>query len=210
MLTIDKQIETIRQLSQTKSVATKTELIALGVTDFEKLIQSDELIESTSKSFVLSGARFSNFLNNAEVSLIVPGGVICLSSALSYYGVTTVMPNKVYLALPEGCPIPDTESLAVEVVFMPLKNYSIGIVESVIDGIETKIYNLPKTVIDCLLYYWEVEEDIAQQAVGEVIQKKLCTEEELLDCASKAQLNSSLRRVLENILQNSQNAYIYT
>lgn len=64
MLTINKQIETIRQLSQTKSVATKTELIALGVTDFEKLTQSGELIESTSKSFVLSEARFSNFILN--------------------------------------------------------------------------------------------------------------------------------------------------
>ena len=62
MLTIDKQIEAIARLSQIKSVVTKEELLRLGIDRFEQLTDSGKLIESTSKSFVLSEAQFSNFI----------------------------------------------------------------------------------------------------------------------------------------------------
>lgn len=50
-------------------------------------------------------------------SLCVPAGIICLTSAVSFHGLTTEIPHEVYLALPR-------EKSAPKVVYPPLRIFT--------------------------------------------------------------------------------------
>lgn len=210
MLTIDKQIEAISRLSRIKSVVTKEELLRLGINRFEQLTDSGKLIESTSKSFVLSEAEITINRSMAEAIALIPQGVICLASALEIHDLTSVIAGKVYLAVPQSQPKPDTENLAIKLIPMSQIDYSTGVETIKIEGIETKIYNVPKTIADCFALYWEVGHDIALQAIADALQNNLYTKQQIIDYCSNRKLEPHTLDRLKEGLRNPEKIYSYT
>ena len=88
-------------------------------------------------------------INLAEVAKRVPKGVICLVSALAFHELTTQIPHYVWLAVERKARKPRIEYPSVRVFHFSGKVFTSGIESCRISRQTVRIYNAPKTIIDC-------------------------------------------------------------
>jgi predicted transcriptional regulator of viral defense system len=87
-----------------------------------------------------------------SVALKVPGGVICLISALSFHEITTQIPHEVYVALERGARAPRLDYPPLRVFRFTGKAFTEGVEDHEIDGVSARIYSPEKTLADCFKY----------------------------------------------------------
>jgi predicted transcriptional regulator of viral defense system len=91
--------------------------------------------------------------------------VICLSSALEYYGLTTFSPKAITVAVPHNTDKFVLKYPPIQVFYFPLRFYKAGI-----EKIETphgplRIYNKEKTICDMFRYRKRLGEDLALEGL---------------------------------------------
>lgn len=209
---LEQQIDIVKNFGRQKSIVTSEELNLAGIDNraISKLKELEILIQSTDKTYRPKNAFFSTYHSNVAATVIIPDGVVCLGSALSYYELTEVINNKVCLALPKGMPYPDTKNLPIEIVFMEEKEYFEGIETLLLEGIEMKIYNVPKTIADCFVYYGEVGEDIAFKSIKDALLYNRCTIAEIRKWARHRNMAPSMRIDFEDALKHPEKIELYT
>ena len=128
-----------------------------------------------------------DIIGTSEIVLainLVPKGVLCLYTAIEYYGLSTVNPTEIFLALPRGTTAPELPSnLRVNVRQMTYRHFELGITETKIDGVTARIYDIEKTICDCFKYDKEVEKSIALEALKNYVSRKECNVQKLLEYA---------------------------
>ena len=102
-----------------------------------------------------------------QVALLVPKAVICLISALSFYGLTTQIPHRVYIALPRRSQRPRLAYPVVDVIWLPELAYQVGIEAHALDGVTVHIYDREKTIADCFRYSERVGKDVLLEMLHE-------------------------------------------
>lgn len=107
-----------------------------------------------------------------DVTKAIPGSVICLISALSYYGLTTFNPPHIYVAIPN-------KRSASKILFPPVKFfyfrdrfYSPGIETIATLYGNINIYGKEKSICDMFRYRNKLGEDIAIEALKNYIREK--------------------------------------
>lgn len=108
----------------------------------------------------------------ASVSLQVPGGVICLISALAFHDITTQVPHEVYIALQHGSTRPKIEHPPVRIFWLSGKAFSEGIETRMIDDIQVRVYSPEKTIADCFKYRNKIGLDVALESLKLYLQLK--------------------------------------
>jgi predicted transcriptional regulator of viral defense system len=104
-----------------------------------------------------------------DVERIVPGGVLCLWSAWSYYNMTLSIPDAWYLAVEKSRKIVLPEYPHVKLVYLQLETYQLGIETRVIEGLQVKIYDLEKCVCDAVKY----RNKVGMEATSEILKNYL-------------------------------------
>lgn len=135
----------------------------------------------------------------AAVALRVPRAVICLTSALAYHDVTSEIPHEVQIALPRRTKTPRLDFPPIRVFWFsgPALTEGIEVVE--IDGVDVRVYDLPKTVVDCFRFRNKIGLDVAVDALNEAIKRKGVRPAELLRYARLCRIESVLLPYLEAI-----------
>ena len=95
----------------------------------------------------------------------VPGGVVCLVSALAHHELTTQIPHAVHLALERGSERPRLDYPPLEVYWFSSAAFHAGVQEVRLDGVPVRIYDAEKTVADCFKYRSRVGTDVALEAL---------------------------------------------
>ena len=102
--------------------------------------------------YQLPDASFDTHHTLAEAAKLVPKGVICLTSALAFHGLTDTIPSRVWMALGAKDRRPRTETPPLQFVRFGEKVLTSGIAEQKIEGVRVRIYNPAKTVVDLFRY----------------------------------------------------------
>ena len=100
-----------------------------------------------------------------QVSLRAPKSVICLISSLHYHELSTQLPFRVYIALPQKTKAPRIKYPPLEIVYLSQKPYEAGIEEHTLDGVIVRIYDAEKTVADCFKFRNKIGVDVAIEAL---------------------------------------------
>jgi predicted transcriptional regulator of viral defense system len=95
----------------------------------------------------------------------VPGGVVCLLSALRFHGLTTQQPADVWLALPEKARRPRLDYPRLRVARFSGAALSEGVETHRIEGVNVRVYSAAKTVADCFKYRNKIGIDVAVEAL---------------------------------------------
>ena len=144
----------------------------------------------------LTNGKESEHVTLAEVSKQIPGGVVCLISALRFHNLTTQSPFEVWLAIDVKAYRPKTD-LPVRFVRYSGPALSEGAVTHKIDGVPVKIYNLAKTIADCFKYRNKIGLDIALDALKECRKEQRCSMDELWHYAKICRVSNVMRPYLE-------------
>lgn len=119
------------------------------------------------------------------VALRVPNGVVCLISALAFHEITTEVPHEVQIALPRGTKTPKLDHPPLRVFRFSEPGLSLGVQTVKLDGIDVRIYDPAKTVVDCFRYRNKLGVDVAIEALKLCIERKLARPADLLRYARK-------------------------
>jgi predicted transcriptional regulator of viral defense system len=132
-----------------------------------------------------------------DVDRIVPGGVLCLYSAWSYYNLTLSIPDAWYIAVEKSRKVILPVFPPIKLVFLKGKYYEIGIETHSIEGMQVKIYNLEKCVCDAVKY----RNKTGMEVTAEVLKTYLSLEnrniDKLVSYAKKLRVYPTLKMYLE-------------
>jgi predicted transcriptional regulator of viral defense system len=132
-----------------------------------------------------------------QVAIRVPESVICLISALSFHNLTTQIPYRVYIALPQKTKAPHLDYPPLDIVYLSSKPYFAGIEEHNIDGVLVKVYNREKTVSDCFKFRNKIGKDVALEALKDYLRLPDRQINLLLEYSSTNRVENVIRPYLE-------------
>jgi predicted transcriptional regulator of viral defense system len=135
-----------------------------------------------------------------KVALQVPKAVICLLSSLSFHGLTTQIPGKVYIALPRGTKRPRIDYPPIDVVNVSGDAYSVGAEKHILDGKDVYIYNPEKTVTDCFKFRNKIGDSIAIEALKDYLRQPGISLDVLMRYARINRVENILQPYLEALI----------
>ncbi|MDP1608126.1 MAG: type IV toxin-antitoxin system AbiEi family antitoxin domain-containing protein [Chlamydiales bacterium] len=134
------------------------------------------------------------------VSKKIPRGIICLISALAYHEITTQIPHFVYVAIP-------TKARPSRLEYPPLryfryseKVYRSGVETILIGGYPVKIYNIEKTLADCVKFRNKIGMDVVIEALKMYWQRKGAQIDKLYEYAKINRVEKILQPIMETIV----------
>jgi predicted transcriptional regulator of viral defense system len=101
----------------------------------------------------------------AQVAKRVPGGVLCLLTALRFHELTTQNPAEVWIALPEKARRPRLDYPRLRVARFSGAALTEGVEAHLVEGVKVRVYSAAKTVADCFKYRNKLGIDVAVEAL---------------------------------------------
>lgn len=133
----------------------------------------------------------------ALVARAVPGGVICLLSALGYHGIGTQLPPDVWVAIERRQRQPRLTYPPLRVVTFTGAAFTTGVGLHEIEGQRVKVYSVAKTIADLFKARNKVGLDVAIEALREAWRARRFTMTELERHARTCRVHRVMRPYLE-------------
>jgi predicted transcriptional regulator of viral defense system len=134
------------------------------------------------------------------VALRAPDSVICLISALAFHELTTQIPHEVYLAVPRGAEPPRLDHPPLRTFWFIDKVFVEGIETHRLDGVDVRIYNREKTLVDCFKYRNKIGMDTVLEAIRFYKQSRRMNIDLLMRYADICRVAKLMQPYLEAIL----------
>lgn len=124
------------------------------------------LVERVSRGvYGLPGAVLTEHHSLAEAARLVPGGVICLLTALRFHGLTMQNPFEVWMAIEANAWRPKRQGLKLRIVHFSEPSFRAGVEERDVAGVRIRVYSAAKTVADCFKFRNKIGIDVAVEAL---------------------------------------------
>ncbi len=130
----------------------------------------------------------------------IPHGVICLISALAFHEITTQIPHFVYVALPSQAHKPAISHPPMRYFWYSPKLLSTGVREHSIDGCTVMIFDIEKTLIDCVKFRNKIGMDIVLEALKMYWQSRNTNLDKLFEYAKLFRVDKILKPIMETIV----------
>jgi predicted transcriptional regulator of viral defense system len=148
-------------------IARSRELERAGVsrTQLRRLVEQG-LIDRVGRGlYGLPGAVLTERHQVAEAARRVPGGVVCLLSALRYHGLTTQNPFEVWMAIDRKAWRSRPEHPPLRFVYLSGPALLEGVEEHDVGGVTVRVFSAAKTVADCFKFRNKIGTDVAVEAL---------------------------------------------
>jgi len=141
--------------------------------------------------------NLSELSSLAIVSLIAPKAVICLVSALQFYELTTQMPWKIWMAIPQNSTTYRIPEYNTQFIWYSQAMLNSGVSEVTIDGVLVRVFNPAKTIVDCFKFRNKIGTDVCLESLQEGWRRGLYTIDDLWQYAGICRVKTVIRPYLE-------------
>jgi predicted transcriptional regulator of viral defense system len=198
---VSKKIKDI--FERQKGFAKAEDLIREGISKYyiRKSEETGEIIKI--KRGLYRYAEFENdqYDESVEVTKVVPNGVFCLLSALSFYELITYNPWEYQIAVKRKSRTPILPDYPpIKVFHFSAKQYEYGIEEVEVDGNKIKVYDREKTICDIIRYREKIGIDLMKEGLQNYLQLPEKNITKLVSCAEEMRIKTILLKYLEVLL----------
>lgn len=192
-------IEEIRKIfNEHGDVMRTADLVASKIyyADIQKLLNDDH-IEKIKRGYY----HLVDSENLSEANIInhlFPEAVLCLDTALFYYGYSDRTPSKWHLAVDK-----DIKKSRLEIDYPFIKPYflephtlKIGITEGEIDHNKVRIYDKDRTICDCLKYMGKMDKEVFNKAIQSYIRDEKKNISNLLNYAKQLRVLKKVKDLI--------------
>jgi len=173
----------------------------VGRTSLHRLRETGELQSLGHGLLQVRGAGMGMFSPLAVISARVPGGTVCLNSALSYWDLTDEIPHWVHLAVPRGSHRPTIDQPPTKVHVFDAETFELERQTAVSDADEPFwIYSPARTVVDALRLSHLVGRDVALHALRRYMERRDASPAGLAELARELGGSPRLKPALEALL----------
>ncbi len=184
-------------------VASTSELIKGGARweDLYRLRDEGALIELSRGVYRLADAPATAHLDLVAVCRRAPEGMICLSSAASFWDLTDELPDLVHVAVARGRHRPSIAYPSTLVHVFAADTFALGRVQQSLESAETiAISSRERTVVDLLRLRSRVGRDLALSALRRYLQGRDARPGDLLALARQLRVGTVMAEAMEPLL----------
>ncbi len=195
------QKERLYEIARRSGILRVRDVAAKGIHPeyLRRLCAQGILTRASRGIYYLADADITEHHSLAEVCKRVPGGVICLLSALRFHDLTTQSPWDVWLAIDRKARKPRLEYPALRVVRFSGPALTEGVETHRIEGVRVKVYTPAKTVVDCFKYRNKIGLDVAIEAIRDYLRTYRGGMDDLWRFAQLCRVANVMRPYLEAI-----------
>ena len=138
----------------------------------------------------------------AEAATRVPKGVVAMTSALAFHGLTDQLPRRVWIAIgaSDWSPVPSYPPLRIVRLTAPYLRQ--GIEHHVIAGVSVPIYSVAKTLADVFRNPRLVDRSVAVEGLRSALEQRKATPSEIAQAAKAGGAWKTMRPYLEALTAN--------
>lgn len=197
-----RKVDPIEVFRKHNGILRTSEAIKLGIHPaYLYKLRDDGILESLGRGiFRLAAMPDVSEPDLVFVSKRIPRGVICLISALSYYDLTTQIPHFIYVALPRSTRLPQISHPPLRCFWYSKNAYKNGIKTISINGHAVKIYDVEKTLADCLKFRQKIGMDVVLEALKAYWKRGRTNLDKLYEYAKICRVEKILQPILETIV----------
>ena len=102
------------------------------------------------------------------LATLIPQGIVCVESALFYYGYSDFAPRKRSIAVPRSVSRTklDVEALPVQTYFVQQDLYELGKTSEDFHGVTLPVYDRERTICDCFKYRSRLDTELFSKALN--------------------------------------------
>lgn len=149
--------------------------------------------------YALPGAELTEHHSLVQAARRVPGGAVCLLSALRFHDLTSQNPHEVWLAIGPKDRLPAPGNPPIKIVRFGEKHFPIGLETHGIEGTQLKVYSVARTVVDLFRYRNKIGIDVALEALKEGWRERRFTLKEINDIAARCRMARVMKPYLESL-----------
>jgi len=148
---ISQQRPIARKLLAERGMARLADLRAAGVTvaTMTRVTNDGEVMRLARGLYQLADAERDAQHSLAEAAARVPKGIIGLTSALAFHGLTDQLPRKGWIAIGISDWTPEPSSTPLRIVRMTNALLSDGVETHTIESVRVKVFGIARTIADC-------------------------------------------------------------
>ena len=175
---------------QATGMSRLSELTAVGITaaTVSRLERDGVLVRLARGLYQMADASMDVNHTLAETSKLVPKGVVCLTSALAFHGLTDQIPPKVWIAIGPKEWRPTFEYPPVRFARFSGPRLLLGVESHIIDGVSVPIFEVAKTVADLFRYRQTIGVNVALEGLREALRQKKASPSEIAREAADAKV----------------------
>jgi len=163
----------------------------------KRLVDKGQLIREAWGVYRIPDSPISEQDGLVQACSRVPGGVLCLLTALQFHRMTTQFPHEVWMAIDVWARKPRIEHPPVRFVRFSGKARTVGVEEHKTKGGSIRVYSPAKTVIDCFKYRNKLGLDVALEALKAYQTEKKGTMDDLWKYSRVCRVSNVIRPYLE-------------
>ncbi len=134
------------------------------------------------------------------VSKKIPRAIICLISALSYYRITTQIPHFVYIAIPNKSRKSALDYPPIRYFWYSDTTYHTGVETIDINGCPVRIFDIEKTLADCIKFRHKIGVDVVIEALKMYWRRRNTRIDKLYEYAKINRVEKILHPIMETIV----------
>ncbi|NNU40941.1 transcriptional regulator [Rhizobium sophorae] len=169
----------------------------IGPETLARLVREEAVVRPARGLYQLPDTQAEAAHALAEAAVLVPKGVVCLTSALQYHELTLQMPSAVWMAIDRTAWRPKIDYPPIKFVRFKGSALIEGVERHRIEGVEVTITNPARSIVDCFRYRAKVGLDVAMEGLREGLRRRKTTSDDLWTYAKEARIWSIMRPYVE-------------
>lgn len=133
----------------------------------------------------------------AMVASAVPHAIVCLLSALRVQEIGTQSPHQVWLAIDRKARKPSRLPAKTSIVRFSGQMLTYGVITRSIQGVNVRLTNPARTVVDCFRYRNKVGLDVAMEALRDAVRSRKAMVSEIDRAAEVCRIRTVIGPYLE-------------
>jgi predicted transcriptional regulator of viral defense system len=198
------QRDRLTMLLKERGMARLSEIKDAGITaaTVSRLAEEGAVVRLGRGLYQLPDAEFDARHTFAEAAKRVPKGVIALTSALAFHGLTDQIPRRVWMAIGPKDWSPVVETPPLRIVRFSEPYLSSGVKTHKIEGVSVRVYDVAKTVADLFRHRKNVGNNVALEGLREALRQRKATPAALARAAQDGRVWTVMRPYLEALTQD--------
>lgn len=191
---------TALHVARARGIARARDFHAAGVplSYLKRLCDDGRLVRLGRGLYQIAGfADFHAGHDLAQAARLIPNGVVCLFSALRVHGLTTQLPQKIWLTVHHKARAPKNTPFPLEVIRASGLAFAEGRTTVKIEGVDVPVFNPAKTVADCFKHRRRVGLDVAVEALRDALKQRKATRADLWHYAGVCHVQPLMRPYFE-------------
>lgn len=136
------------------------------------------------------------------IATLIPKAIICVESALFYYGYSDFAPRKWSIAVPRSMSRTklDIDALILQTYYVQSEIYELGKTTADFNGIILPVYDRERTICDCFKYRSRLDNEIFNKALNAYVNDSKKDLRNLSEYAKKLRVYKKVTELMEVLL----------